>query len=73
MELFLSGPLLHFCNASFPTGASVRDLVDIFTEEKVSIKMVVLSIQLKYYFIGSTSNKLATSSLITNAVLAEAS
>ncbi|XP_029538216.2 splicing regulator SDE2 [Oncorhynchus nerka] len=34
MELFLSGPLLHFCNASFPTGASVRDLVDIFTKEK---------------------------------------
>ncbi|CAB1344719.1 unnamed protein product, partial [Coregonus sp. 'balchen'] len=23
-----------FCNASFPTGASVRDLVDIFTKEK---------------------------------------
>ncbi|XP_029632377.1 replication stress response regulator SDE2-like [Salmo trutta] len=34
MELFLSGPLLQFCNASFPTGASVRDLVDIFTKEK---------------------------------------
>ncbi|XP_021423999.1 replication stress response regulator SDE2 [Oncorhynchus mykiss] len=34
MELFLSGPLLHFCKASFPTGASVRDLVDIFTKEK---------------------------------------
>uniref|UniRef100_A0AAZ3SPG3 Replication stress response regulator SDE2 n=1 Tax=Oncorhynchus tshawytscha TaxID=74940 RepID=A0AAZ3SPG3_ONCTS len=34
MELFLSGPLLHFCSAYFPTGASVRDLVDIFTKEK---------------------------------------
>uniref|UniRef100_A0A8C7DCK2 Replication stress response regulator SDE2 n=1 Tax=Oncorhynchus kisutch TaxID=8019 RepID=A0A8C7DCK2_ONCKI len=34
MELFFSGPLLHFCSASFPTGASVRDLVDIFTKEK---------------------------------------
>lgn len=62
MELFLSGPRLHFCNAYFPTGASVRDLVDIFTKVKVSIKMIVLSIKLKYYFIGSTSNKLATGS-----------